>query len=460
MPMEDREQQFERALARLLRDASPESHCPDAETLSAYHERSLPEAQMTHLKEHISQCVRCQEILTLVEQSEELQAEEWDKQQEPAEVDAEELPTLVGASTARLLQPTRAAAAPPVVTPIPEMHSRPRWRWLIPVGALAACAIVAVGIREIQTQHHKEAVAGVQMAKNLELTQQATVPSPVPPAPQTMQQLNQRQHDAQALDKEMRDQKQGIPAAPRKETPPAAATAPSNGAVAAQTSDSALALRREALANRAARMAAPVAPETSDVAAGDKTANAEVTPVPAAPSPSAARAKKAAPEQKDQAASLSTTESMEVQADSTRARSVIPVNGLAKANLFAIAAAEHRYVVAPDAKSVWRVGDVGKIERSTDFGKTWKEQNSGVTAELTTGSATSDKVCWVIGKSGTILLSTDGGKNWKQIASPIAGDLGGIHATDALHASVWDVPNRVSYETSDGGATWNRVANE
>jgi hypothetical protein len=38
--------------------------------------------------------------------------------------------------------------------------------------------------------------------------------------------------------------------------------------------------------------------------------------------------------------------------------------------------------------------------------------------------------------------------------------LGGIHATDALHASVWDVANRTSYQTSDGGEAWSRAANE
>jgi len=119
-----------------------------------------------------------------------------------------------------------------------------------------------------------------------------------------------------------------------------------------------------------------------------------------------------------------------------------------------------QYIVAPDQKSGWRVGEAGKIERTTDHGKTWKAQTSGVAAELRTGSATSGKVCWVIGKAGTILLTTDGGKQWKQIASPIREDLGGIHALDALHASIWDVPNRKSYETSDGGLTWKPTANQ
>jgi hypothetical protein len=465
MAMDDREQQFERALARLLRDASPESHCPDAETLSAYHERSLPGVEMTHWKEHISQCVRCQEILTLVEQSEEVPAEEWAKQEEPAQVYGEELPALMVAGTQRPLQPTtRAAAAAPMVAPIREMPSRARWRWLIPVGALAACAIVAVGILEIQMQHRKEAEMSVQMAQNQRPGQQAAVPFSVPPAPQSMQQLNQQQHEAQTLDQAMRDQKEASPLASRAVPPSSNAIASSHDTVApSPKNEPALVPRREALPNATARMAAPAATEASDFAIVDKDHNSEAAKVPAPAPPAAAGAlKKSAPEEKAKEEARSSPQAVEVQADSISANvssAAVPVNSRTT-NLLEVAAADHRYIVAPGMKSVWRVGVAGKIERSSDRGKTWKEENSGVTADLTAGSATSDKVCWLIGKSGTILLSTDGGKHWQQVASPIAGDIGGIHATDAQHASIWDVPNRVSYETSDGGATWNRVANE
>jgi len=59
-----------------------------------------------------------------------------------------------------------------------------------------------------------------------------------------------------------------------------------------------------------------------------------------------------------------------------------------------------------------------------------------------------------------LLRTTDGGKRWKLLSSPIGGDLGGVHATDAMHATIWDVPNRKSFETSDGGETWKPTANE
>jgi hypothetical protein len=57
-----------------------------------------------------------------------------------------------------------------------------------------------------------------------------------------------------------------------------------------------------------------------------------------------------------------------------------------------------------------------------------------------------------------VLLTTDGGKHWKPVSTPITEDLGGIHATDSLHASIWDVPNRKSYQTNDGGASWSQTS--
>jgi len=158
-------------------------------------------------------------------------------------------------------------------------------------------------------------------------------------------------------------------------------------------------------------------------------------------------------------------EQVQVQAatpelDAATSSKALSVKQRDAAALLKIAVGDPRFVIAPGVKHAWRLGDAGRIERTTDGGRTWKLQETAVTADLTAGSATSDNVCWVVGKSGTLLLTTDGGKHWKVLPSPISGDLGGIHATDAFHASLWDVPNRHSFETTDGGATWNPVANE
>jgi photosystem II stability/assembly factor-like uncharacterized protein len=111
-------------------------------------------------------------------------------------------------------------------------------------------------------------------------------------------------------------------------------------------------------------------------------------------------------------------------------------------------------IVAPIAEYSWRVWPGGKIEYSFDNSRTWQTQKSGVTADLTGGSAPTGKVCWVVGKAGTILLTIDRGKHWKQLSSPIKGDVEGVFAQDAKRASIWTPSHKQSFETNDGGVTW------
>jgi hypothetical protein len=77
MPGEDREQNFEKALARGLRssDAVPGNDCLDAETLAAYHERLLDPEEMAQRKAHIASCERCQEVLAQLEATDTIRVE-------------------------------------------------------------------------------------------------------------------------------------------------------------------------------------------------------------------------------------------------------------------------------------------------------------------------------------------------------------------------------------------------
>ena len=69
MPRDDREQNFDKALARHLGSSSAAqgNDCLDAETLAAYHERLLDPEEMAQRKAHIASCERCQEILAQLE---------------------------------------------------------------------------------------------------------------------------------------------------------------------------------------------------------------------------------------------------------------------------------------------------------------------------------------------------------------------------------------------------------
>jgi photosystem II stability/assembly factor-like uncharacterized protein len=124
-----------------------------------------------------------------------------------------------------------------------------------------------------------------------------------------------------------------------------------------------------------------------------------------------------------------------------------------------IASSNPRLISAPDASFIWRAGRAGLLEFSSDGGSSWSRQTSGVLVDLLAGSAPSDQVCWIVGRVGAILLTTDGGAHWKTVTPPISEDLGGIRASDALHASIWNAKNTKTFETSDGGLTWQRIAN-
>ena len=111
-------------------------------------------------------------------------------------------------------------------------------------------------------------------------------------------------------------------------------------------------------------------------------------------------------------------------------------------------------ILTPGGTVLWRLRAGGKIERSADRGITWLQQNSGVKLELLAGSAPSDAVCWLVGRAGTILRTTDGGGHWSKVVSPLTGDIAGIRAEDAQHATIFDAGNNARFTTSDGGATW------
>ena len=138
MPADDRDAKFERALARELRAGSGQTGCPDAETLAAYHDRSLSLEEMAHWKQHISGCAMCQEALSLVEVTEKQVAADWEKQEVPV-LEAAGLPKLVPQSRVTMsmggAEESRKSAAP--VTMV--QPRRPKLiRWAIPLGAVAA----------------------------------------------------------------------------------------------------------------------------------------------------------------------------------------------------------------------------------------------------------------------------------------------------------------------------------
>ncbi|HEY2120557.1 MAG TPA: YCF48-related protein [Candidatus Acidoferrum sp.] len=484
MPSDERDRQFERALQRHLRADAGDAACPDAETLAAYHERTLSVEELTKWKGHISGCARCQETLALLEETNAVALHEWEEKdvtlQEAAAMSAAApVPRMPSAVNVGLSAGEAASIQEsPPVNQLRKVGRPKAWRWVVPAGALAAGLLVFVATKEYKSRMNATLPA-MQVAENRETAAPPAMempPAPVPAPAERHDEMQMEKKSQPELATKGRDTgaygKVGslgaragtvAPIAPKSEIENYSALSDENQN--ADKLDSAEVNSKGIEVEPRARQAAPR--QSAAIISGNANA-----PAPAAPPPAVAKsagtggavggATSAAKQTEDLAKKEqpvgSVTETVEVQAAPAPGTSAqLSMN---YAQLRRIASANPHFVLTPDGKRAWRVGAAGVIESSSDAGVNWKAQKSEINVDLTAGSAPSDRVCWVVGKAGTILLTTDGGKHWKLIASPLAEDLGGVHAVDAKRASIWNVANQKSFETADGGMTWTPTANE
>jgi hypothetical protein len=460
MPSDDRERSFENALARHLRagDAAddPRSTCSDAETLAAYHERSLAPEQMASVKTHVSHCERCQQILAHLEATDEIPV--------PA------------ADLAR-----QATAAAKSSVPFPAR--RPSfWRWVAPAGALAAALLVWVAVHEnnsvrtpVQPTRVDERQA--EIAKDLPASPpQLTPPSPdatrtreadsfsalltAPPSP-TAGATKQRRQSLLKEKDSLSAQKKSSVAGDFNQL---VDNSP-NGRPPTAWDEDLKSQRPGALAQTVTVEAARTEAAKTDAARTEAEGKAEngkrVAPSPPSPQPAPgiAGAAPVAPPAPPPARAEVVTESAAVSDLPAQQRAMGNLSG--GVNQAAVRLAKGTGEVnisAPDGQVSWRAGQAGVIEFSADAGKTWTLQPSGVIADLLAGSAPSDKICWIVGRSGTVLRTTDGGKHWRKLRPPALDDLRSIFAVDARQATV--SPTNGAYQTTDGGATWTKLPPE
>jgi hypothetical protein len=462
MSREDRERNFEKALARNLRPeppAEPEFHlsaCPDAELLASYHERLLAPEQMISWKEHMARCSRCQEILAHLERTDEIPLGASPEEYQPDNI--------------LTMKESHLPA------PRPKLRRTANWRWLAPAGALAAGLLLWVAFHEKRPQR-------LEMATNqpTPVAAPAAPPPSAAPSPAARQSEPREPKQAQttrswpersdtAAQKKPADEEKSE-AAPKQEAPvaPMARTKhgerdrleqkslPMNGRNVTNLTElspdrfeakgDAQGLRKQAgsAAGAATQDAAP-----SSGAAGA----AAGAPAPAKSAPDATIADAV----KDNPGSV--TESVTVE---TPAQAQV-VNGVSLSStaseVVRLARSQSPTTVsAPDGKGIWRIQAAGIVEHSTDAGSTWTLQKTGVVADLTAGSAPSDKICWIVGRTGTILRTTDGGAHWSKVRSPVADDLSAVFAVDAQRATFSAASSHKSYQTVDAGRTWSPLSN-
>jgi cytoskeletal protein RodZ len=478
MAPDERDRNFDKALARHLRSAAPageaapaseaaasrDAACADPETLAAYHERSLLSAEMNSWKEHIVGCANCQTILAQLEATDELPLQAFEKE----EAVVKELEPVMAARNLEAF--SKAAASSQyrrrVAKTAKAKKSRrvllmggARWQWLAPAGALAAGLLVWIALHENRPLS-PPSLDHVQIA-----TKQ--VPPPPPPVSNVAQEASPSPKAALSKSPSADDE---VAAAntrgaldtmkSREKQDHLAEISPSptladKGRLrkdAENLSAADVSSAREQI-DRDAKTVSGGRQENAEVQLQAQAANAQSqnqvnsnSPAIGGPAPlgQAVNGKK---------------ELKTARASAAPAPPAKPVAGYAGATsmMEVVTVSNPRLIAPPGSHLLWRAGRAGSIDFSSDGGASWSRQTSGVLVDLLTGSAPSNQVCWIVGRVGAILLTTDGGVHWKAVSSPFAEDLGGVRASDALHATVWNARATKSFQTSDGGLTWTPV---
>jgi hypothetical protein len=452
MPSDERDRQLERALARHMSAAPDDAACPDAEVLAAYHERTLSLHEMARCKEHFLKCESCQEALSMMEATDSILNPELSAQEvAPVQMQIENsiAETVVEERPVPVSLPVVGSAYAGKSADSVEKKRRGVLPWLVPVGALAAAALIWAFVQQRQTELNS---SSAEVAENRELQQPNASPPAAPPIA--------------GADTQPPASPKTEPSVPGNPTSSPLQNRPSANEAAELPKDT----ERDAY-NSKSEVVIPQSDRRNRQAADNLTqpevsagAAAKAAPSPAPPTESSgalapnsrasSMGQMSVPAQNYQNA-MKEKKTMDAQAEIASR-----LDTLSAATVRKIASTDRSVIVAPGDRQVWVAKSAGAVVHSSDAGRTWSPQNTGVSADLLTGSAPSASVVWVVGKSGTILLTTDGGAHWKRIPSPIFDDIGGIHASDALHATVWDAANRRSFQTIDGGLRWTTAANE
>jgi hypothetical protein len=466
MPSDDRDPKFERALAQHLRGGSAPANCPDAETLAAYHERNLSLEEMARWKQHISTCEVCQEALALVEATENQLAEGWEERGIPVLEGSSIQDAQAGSISKRSASADASSAPRSAATPVAIIRRRPPLlRWAVPLGAVAAGVLVFIGIyeqRAPKVAHYSDTI----IARHQE---------PAPAGQVLDQQATKALPQLESKDQPLSSAEMSRP---KREQEPLVAAAAKPAPQPSEAGDEVRESRDHFAGKRLEKKTQPPAPEIPSKAATDtgvsRNSRAISASPPSVPPPAPsvlggagggmAPSQPAPPRSDARTAPASVTQTVTVESAAAAAletqNDAMKLKQGSSSQMLEVISAGAGFILTPDNKVFWKLQPAGNLQLTTDGGKKWKSLDSGANADLTAGFAPSSRVCWIAGKAGTLLLTTDRGRHWTRISTPIAGDLGGVHAADAKHASIWDELKLQSYETSDGGATWKQTANE
>jgi hypothetical protein len=298
---EDREQRFEQALARHLREAAGAREdagnvagaCPDAEVLAAFHERMLSSEEMNAVKEHVAACSQCQEILAHLETSDDVVMEA--DQEIPMELRRSVLSNggLYGDYASRQNPSLTVAAGPASTVSAPRSISSGRGgkllRWVAPAGAIAAGLLIWAVVRD--KPHELAPVQNIQVAQQRAEDERAAIPQP--PKPQASLRSDRADQLSRVEDRKLRPAQgfgtRSLPAEEQSQlTDRVSKDGPGADGAAGGTVAGRLATEELARADKYLREAKPAAAPKS-VAKTGETVNAPpaAASAPAAPAPTA-----------------------------------------------------------------------------------------------------------------------------------------------------------------------------
>jgi len=109
--------------------------------------------------------------------------------------------------------------------------------------------------------------------------------------------------------------------------------------------------------------------------------------------------------------------------------------------------------------SRWTISSDGQLQHSIDAGQTWQPVNVGNKAAFRALSANGPDI-WVGGGAGSLYHSRDSGFSWEQVKPSfggvnLTGDISAIEFTDILHGKITTASGD-AWTTEDGGQTWRK----
>jgi photosystem II stability/assembly factor-like uncharacterized protein len=104
----------------------------------------------------------------------------------------------------------------------------------------------------------------------------------------------------------------------------------------------------------------------------------------------------------------------------------------------------------------WIAGYAGRIARTDDGGRTWRDQRAGRGRDIFNSIwAVDDRHAWAVGANGLMTRTIDGGATWAALPVETHADLWSVRFVSQQRG--WAAgASGVVLSTSDGGATWTK----